>query len=172
MSANTGCTGMSLLRTNGQGNAHAYAADQERARKLAAATVSFAQPGEMQPERDYNFQGEQTSVVRIGGQAGRRAAKWFSFDLPVDASHPLMLVVTYSSDEEKKRTFEIQADGQRVAEESVEKSSPSRLYDVEYKLPANIVEGKQKVTVKFRATGGNEIAAVCGIRVVRADAER
>jgi uncharacterized protein len=150
----------------------AYAADQERARKLAAATVSFAQPGEMQPERDYNFQGEETSVVRIGGQAGRRAAKWFSFDLPVDASPPLMLVVTYSSDEEKKRTFEIQADGRRVAEQSVEKSSPSRLYDVEYKLPAKIVEGKQKVTVKFQATDGNGIAAVCGIRVVRADAER
>jgi hypothetical protein len=126
----------------------------------------------MQPERDYNFQGEETSIVRIGGQAGRRASKWFSFDLPIDASHPLLLVVTYSSDEEKKRMFEIQADGQRVAEQSVEKSSPSRLYDVEYNLPAKIVEGKLKVTVKFQATDGNGIAAVCGIRVVRADAER
>jgi DUF1680 family protein len=149
-----------------------YAADQERARKLAAATVSFAQPGEMQPERDYNFQGEQTSVVRIAGQAGRRAAKWFSFDLPIDATRPMVLVVTYSSDEEQRRTFEIQADGQRLADESVEKSSPSRLYDVEYKLPAKLVEGKKKVTLKFQATGGNEIAAVFGIRIVRADAER
>jgi hypothetical protein len=28
------------------------------------------------------------------------------------------------------------------------------------------------VTVKFQATDGNGVAAVCGIRVVRADAER
>jgi hypothetical protein len=30
---------------------------------------------------------------------GGRAADWFSFDLPVDAAGPLVLVVTYSTDE-------------------------------------------------------------------------
>jgi hypothetical protein len=34
------------------------------------------------------------------------------------------------------------------------------------------VKGKQKVTVKFQATQGNEIGAVYGIRMIRADAER
>ena len=35
-----------------------------------------------------------------------------------------------------------------------------------------LVKDKQKVTVRFQATGGNEIAAVFGIRMIRADAER
>jgi DUF1680 family protein len=149
-----------------------YASEQEKARKLAAATVSYAQPGEMQPERDYNFQAEDSTVVRIGGQAARRGTKWFSFDLPVDDAHPMTLVVTYSSDEAERRTFELRADGELLTEQSVEKSSPSRLFDVEYKLPEEVVKGKKTVTIKFQATRGNEIGAVCGVRIVRADAER
>ena len=35
-----------------------------------------------------------------------------------------------------------------------------------------LVKGKPKVTVKFQATQGNEIGAVYGIRMIRADAER
>ena len=33
------------------------AAERERQRQLEAATVAFLQPGEMQPERDFNQQG-------------------------------------------------------------------------------------------------------------------
>ena len=61
-----------------------YAAQREQARKLEAATVAFAQPGEMQPERDFNFQGEDSEPVRLLNRPGRQGAKWFSFDLPVD----------------------------------------------------------------------------------------
>ena len=39
-------------------------------------------------------------------------------------------------------------------------------------VPPEAVTGRTKVTVRFQATGGNEIAAVCGIRMIRADAER
>ena len=39
-------------------------------------------------------------------------------------------------------------------------------------MPPGIVAGKQKVTVKFQATRGNEIGAVFGLRMIRADAER
>ena len=37
---------------------------------------------------------------------------------------------------------------------------------------ANLVEGKEKVTVRFQATEGNVVAAIFGIRMIRADAER
>jgi hypothetical protein len=45
-------------------------------------------------------------------------------------------------------------------------------FDVEYPIPAELVKGKQKVTVRFQATQGNEIAAVFGVRMIRSDAER
>jgi hypothetical protein len=148
------------------------ATERERQRKLEAATVAFVQPGEMQPERDFNQQGEDTTPDRVMGRPARRSKSWFSFDLPVEPAKPMALVVTYYSDEWRKRTFEILVDGQRVGEQAVERSGPPRFFDVEYPLPADLVKDKQKVTVRFQATNGNEIAAVFGIRMIRADAER
>jgi DUF1680 family protein len=148
------------------------AAERERQRKLEAATVAFVQPGEMQPERDFNYQGEDSSPDRVMGRPGRRGKNWFSFDLPVESAHPMAMVVTYYSDEWRKRTFDILVDGRRVGEQAIEKGGPVRFFDVEYAVPAELVKDKQKVTVRFQATSGNETAAVFGIRMIRADAER
>ena len=148
------------------------AAEQQRQRKLELATVGFVQPGEMQPERDFNQQGEETSPVRLMGRPGRGGKKWFSFGLPVEPSHPMTLVVTYSSQQWRKRTFEILVDGRRIGEQELERSDPLRFFDVEYTIPANLVKGKQTVTVRFQATQGKEIAAVFGVRMIRADADR
>ena len=108
------------------------AAERERQRKLEAATVGFAQPGEMQAERDANMQGEDTEPVRVMGRPGRRGSKWFSFDLPVDSARPLALVVTCNHDEWRERTFEILVDGARVGEQTIERRGPLRFFDVEY----------------------------------------
>jgi len=148
------------------------AAEQERQKKLEAATVAFVQPGLMQAERDFNQQGEDSTPDRVMGRPARRGQKWFSFDVPVDPTRPMALIVTYYSDEWRKRTFDIQIDGQRIAEQTVERNGPPKFFDVEYALPAALVKDKQKVTVRFQATNGNEIAAVFGLRMIRADAER
>jgi DUF1680 family protein len=149
------------------------AAERERLRKREAATVAYAQPGEMQPERDFNQQGEETAPVRAAGRPGRSSKKWFSFDLPVDAAHSMTLLVTYHGEERATRTFEILVDGARVGEQKIERHRPGSatksFFDVAYPLPADLVKGKQKVTVRFQATGGNETAGVYGIRMVRAD---
>ena len=88
----------------------------------------------------------------------------------MDAAPPLALVVTYNHDEWQVRTFDILVDGQRIAEQTLERRGPLRFFDVEYALPAEAVKGKQKVTVRFQATQGNEIGAVFGLRMIRADA--
>jgi len=148
-------------------------AARERQRKLEAATVGFVQPGEMQPERDFNQQGEETQPTRAGGRAGRSARKWFSFDLPVDAAHPLKLIATYHGEERANRSLEILVDGVRVGEQKIERHRPGSptksFFDVEYPIPAELVKGKQKVTVRFQATGGNETAGIFGVRMIRAD---
>jgi hypothetical protein len=51
------------------------------------------------------------------------------------------------------------------------KGRPLHFFDVEYAAPASLVQGKQKVTVRFQATNGNEIAAVFGLRMIRVDKE-
>ncbi|HYL85982.1 MAG TPA: beta-L-arabinofuranosidase domain-containing protein [Candidatus Angelobacter sp.] len=153
----------------------AYATAQEKQRKLEAATVAFAQPGQMQTERDFNQQGEDTSPVRIEEHFGRRARKWFSFDLPVDSAHPLALVVTFSNDGYRKGSFDILVDGKKVGEQATDRRSPEqpvRFFDVEYAIPAELAQGKQKVTVRFEASEGNGIPGVFGIRIIRADSAR
>jgi DUF1680 family protein len=152
------------------------AAEQTKQRQLEAATVGFAQPGDTQKEKDFNERGEDTTPDRVMGRSARRGKKWFSFDLPVDTAHPIALVVTFHSEERSKRTFEILVDGQRVGEQTIERSPPGsaagHFFDVEYKIPAGLAQDKKKMNVRFQATGGNEIAAVFGIRTIRADAER
>ena len=152
-----------------------YAAQQQRRRKLELTTVAYAQPGEMQPERDFNYQAaDDARVVRMMGRAGRRGKSWFSFDLPVEPAHPMALVVTYYTGEWRRvpATFDILIDGQRVGSQEVMKSDPYRFFDVEYAIPAKLIEGKEKVAVRFEAAKGSQIAGVFGIRMIRADAER
>ena len=158
-----------------QKKSQAYAAEQEKQKKLEASTVAFAQPGQMQTERDFNQQGEDTSPVQLEERYGRRGTKWFSFDLPVDTAHPMSLVVTFSNDARRKGSFDILVDGKKIGEQATERRSPEqdvRFFDVEYGIPAELIQGKQKVTARFEAATGNEISGVFGIRVVRADAER
>ena len=152
-----------------------YTAEKENQRKLEAVTVAFVQPGEMQPETDYHFQGEDARVVRVMERAARRSSKWFSFDMPVEQNHPMSLIVTYNSGERRNCSFEIQVDGKQVGKQTIEPITPEqdpRFFDVEYKIPTELVNGKSKVTVYFQAADRSEIAAVCGIRMICADAER
>lgn len=148
------------------------AAEREKQLTLEAATVAFVQPGEMQAERDVNMQGEETSPERIMGRPGRRGAKWFSFDMPVDAAQPLALVVTYNRDEWRERTFQILVDGERIGEQVIPPRGPLQFFNVEYAVPKAFVKNKTKVTVKFVATKGNEIGCVFGLRIIRAKAAR
>ncbi len=153
----------------------AYAAEEERKKKLEASTVAFAQPGQMQTERDFNQQGEDTSPIQLLGHYGRRGSKWFSLDLPVDTAHPMTLLVTYSNEARRNGTFDVLVDGTKVGQQATERRSPEqdiRFFDVEYALPPQLVKGKQKVTVRFEAADGNEISGVFGIRMIRADSAR
>ena len=147
-----------------------------RQRKLEADTISFVQPGDAQKEKEFNQQGEESTLDRAAGRPGRRGRKWFSFDLPVEPSHPIALVVTYNTEQRPKRSGEILIDGQRVGEQAIEGSpngsAVGHFFDVDYKIPTELVKDKQKVTVRFQATAGNEIPTVFGVRTIRANAER
>ena len=149
---------------------------QKKQQLLEAATISFIAPGDQEKEKAFNQQGEDTNQDRMTGRTGRRSKKWFSYDVPVDPNTPVALLVTYNTDERGQRSGEIVVDGERVGEQSIDRSPPGsatgRFFDVEYKLPAGLIKDKKKVTVKFQATGGNETATMFGLRTVRAAADK
>lgn len=152
-----------------------YAAEAERIRKLEAATVAQFEPGDDDSERPYGYQGGQGIAPQLMlGRVGRRGPSWFSYEVPVQADHPMALVATYYSDDRRgmPSSFEILVDGTRIAAAQIERSEPPRFYDVEYAIPAELVRGKQRVTVRFQAQPDGQIATVFGVRMIRADQAR
>ena len=151
----------------------AMAAERDRARRLEAATVGFVQPGEMQPERDYNYQSEPAdrAVGRTNGRGSRAGTGWFSFDLSVDASAPMGVIVTYFNElglPAPLGNFDILVDGTKVGHYEPNQTA-SGFYPAQYAVPANLISGKSKVTVRFQSNAGSRIVPVCGVRMVRAN---
>jgi hypothetical protein len=158
-----------------EARAAAMKAAEEARRMLEVATVAFVQPGQMQAERDFNQQGGQTSPAQLRGRFGRRAADWFSFDLPVDPTGALDLVVAYTTDERADRAFDVMIDGRKIGEQRIARRAPQEkeeFFDVVYAIPAEAVAGKSKITIRFEGTEGRETGTVFGIRVVRTKSER
>ena len=150
-------------------------AAEAKKKKLEAATVGFAQPGQMQAERDGNQQGENSQPVRVENHFGRNATKWFSFDLPVESGRKLALVVTYSNDNAPQSSCDVLVDGKKIGEQTGGRRSPEaevKFFDVEYPLTPEMIAEKKKVTVRFEAINGRSTPSVFGIRVVRSDMER
>ena len=85
-------------------------------------------------------------------------------------AHPVALWVTYGGEGYRKSTFDILIDGQKVGNYIAQPHSPDqdvRFVDANYAIPAELIGGKSKVTVRFQATEGNEIRGVFGVRTVR-----
>jgi DUF1680 family protein len=154
----------------------AYESETEGEKRLTAATLGFAQPGQMQTERDFAEKDEDSTPVQLQGKYGRQGTGWFSYELPVDPASAAMLVVTYSNDARgRKGGFDVLVDGTKIGEQVMERRTPEqdvRFFDVKYPLPLDMVKGKQKITVRFHAKDGDTIPGVFGIRTVRSDAAR
>ena len=148
----------------------ARAADVERQKLLESATVSFVQPGMPSDEQTFNYRSDPPTgpVARGADRTGRGGAGWFSFELPVEAAVPQSLVVTYRNDLGLPvlANFEIQVDGTSIARYAPNRTATD-FWDATYALPASVLAGKSKVTLRFVATGESRIAPVYGIRVVR-----
>ena len=135
----------------------------------------MVQPGDTTSERQFNYQaGDRSFSQRILGRSGRLGATWFSYNLPVDPAHPASLVVTYYSGDRRgtPASFAILVDGERVADQELRFADPLRFFDVEYPVPARLVQGKRAVTVRFQAADGGRIATLVGLRMIRGDTPR
>jgi len=149
-----------------------YKAEQEKQQRIQAATIAFAQPGEMQSERDFNEQGEDSAPLLWRGRHGRGGKGWFSFDMPVGNARPVTLWVTYGGERWRKSTLDVLVDGKEIGDHVEPQRSPDQdkqFVDVGYTIPAELTAGKSKVTVRFQATDGNDMGGIFGVRTVRAE---
>jgi hypothetical protein len=160
-----------LTEAEFEGRVAALAADRERLQRMEAATTTFIQPGDP-AERDANYQSDQPNrgAQRTNGRGSRGGAGWFSYDVTVDPAAKMTLVVTYLNElglQPVTGSFAIQVDGTTIARFESNLAA-SGFYDAEYPVPANLTQGKSKVTVRFQADDPNgRIAPVFGVRLMR-----
>jgi len=149
----------------------AFAAEQARLTDLSARSVDVMHLGEMQPERDHNLAaGERSYISDALGVNGKEARKgsYFSFDMKVSpaAGAGNSLLLTYIGDD-KGRKFDIIVDGRKLATEEWAGGVTGKFYTKAYALPGELIENKQKITVRIEANYDKTAGRVFGARVVK-----
>lgn len=148
----------------------AYEAEQERKKHLESITFDAFQPGEMQPERNHNFQGDSLNMIRdFNGRNARGAERggWLSFEMKVEPSEAMNLVIEYWGGYTGSKTFDILVDGEKIATENISGKKDGAFIDVPYEIPQNLTQGKDKITVKFAPHPGHRAGPFFYARTVK-----
>ena len=148
-----------------------YEAELAREKALAARTVDQVQIGDDESERTHQLQGEKTGAGDFGGRHWRHAIDggWFSYVLKVQPGQPLELRCTYWGNDVGNRVFDILVDDTKVATQKLERNRPDEFFDEVYRIPAELIQGKDNVTIRFQAHPGAWAGGVFGCRVLRAE---
>jgi uncharacterized protein len=148
-----------------------YKAERIKAQELEAHTIDRLRLGEMQPERDHAFTGENLHGGEAHGRQWRSTEDggYFSFSMGVDSAAANTLICSYWGDDLRGRIFDIQIDGQTIATQNLGSFRQSKFYEISYPVPQELVRGRQTVTVRFVAhSPQNGVGPVSGvIRMVR-----
>ena len=146
-----------------------YEAEKKRAKEIEEKTIDNFRIGEMQPERDHNLKASERSYVSDAiGRMGREARRdnYFSFEMKVKNVIGNNLLLTYIGDD-KDRKFDILVDDVKIATEDWKGGKTGKFYDVEYKIPDELVKGKEKITVRVEANYGKTAGRVFGARIIK-----
>ena len=145
-----------------------YQAQMEEKIRIEEMTYDFVQPGEMQPERDHHFQGENTYNGEFRNRRYRECRNgWFSYDLNVMMGQPMALVVEYWGGYPGSRTFDILADKTVIATENISNKKDGQFLNISYDIPEEITYGKRNVTITFRSHEGHRAGPVFGVRMIK-----
>lgn len=143
--------------------------EQEAYGKLVRETFDFFQPGQMQPERDHAYKGEDTYVVEMKGRTARQAERggWFSFEIDIPESVPVDLVFEYWGGYTGSKTFDIQVDGQTIATENISGLKDGAFLTRRYAVPGELSGGKKRLLVRISPHVGHRGGPVFGVRSMK-----
>jgi len=148
-----------------------YKEERRRRQELEDKTIDRLRLGEMQPERDHSFTGEELQTGEEHGQKWRSAENGgsFSFVMKVDSAAGNAIICSYWGSDHRGRIFNIQVDGQTIATQDLNGFKESKFYEIKYPVPQELLKGKNTVTVKFSARAAhNSVGPVYGtVRMVR-----
>ena len=65
------------------------------------------------------------------------------------------------------RTFDILAEGTKIATQTVNVNFPGDFFDVEYKIPRELTRGKKTVTVRYQASPEGAAGGLYGLVMLK-----
>jgi hypothetical protein len=151
------------------GRAAAARAHATRRAAIDARTIDRVQAGVADDERLHAYEGTRADEGWLEGRRYRsgRAQSSFSYLLQVPATGSAAVRVTYWGGETRRHRFNVSAAGEVLATQSLFDNAPGEFFEVEYPLPARLLEPRQPVRVEFRPAPGSSTGAVFEVRVVR-----
>lgn len=147
----------------------AYDEQRKKQQELEARTTDILRIGEMQPERDHNFSGENAITGEDHQKKWRSTENggYLQYEMKVDANSQNTLINTYWGMDNRGRIFDIIIDNIKLSTEDLNQYKESRFYDISYIIPIELTKGKQKVTVKLLPKKDNSAGPVYGSRMVK-----
>lgn len=146
---------------------HESLAAAERARALREEnTLDRVAVGEQQPEVEHDFVGQDSDSGLRDGRRWRRGA-WFQYNLSTRGQKAADLEVTYWGGE-SGRTFEILANGELLAVETLTGSRPGQYFEKRYSIPENMLAASNgRLTIKFAGRQGSAVGGVYDVRLMK-----
>lgn len=161
---------MALSSTQYQSYLDSIATLEKEKLALQARTVDFVATGEQQPEVDHAMQNSQSRAGTFLDEFWRDANNggYFSYNLATRGETNLSLRVRYWGAEWGSRKFDIYIDDEKlITEDNTGKWNQSKFQDVEYNIPASMLQGKRNIKIKFQALPQSTAGAVYYIRLIK-----
>ena len=146
-----------------------YQANQEKLKKMERMTIDFFQLGEMQPERNHNFQNNKAWVNEFKHKKYREVDRggWLSFELDVYAGQPMQLAMEYWGGFPGSRTFDIYVNGTKLATENLSNANPGNFFYKYYDLPDKLTVNGGKIKVKLVPVDGHRAGPLFSARTMK-----
>ena len=144
--------------------------EQER-QELEARTIDKVQPGEQQPETDHKMETDHSYTGNTNDVFWRdaRDGHYFSYLMQTGGNTELSLRLKFwGVGEWKTHEFDIFIDDQLLT--SVNNTGKYRISEFKYEtfdIPAEMLQGKTQVRVKFVAKQGKQIGEIYGVRLIK-----
>lgn len=142
-------------------------AELERIAALDRRTLDYISLGEMQPERDHNFDGEETRFGEGYLHKYRFAYEngWFAFDMKCDTDESAQLMITYHGADTRRPTFRLVIGEWEMPITFTEHRAGFVEHIVD--LPKELTQGKKTLRVTFKADDKNRVSNIYNCRLMK-----
>ncbi len=159
-----------VLTASARAEREARAAAHARARAAVdERTVDRVEAGSPEAEKAKGLEEKSSDAWSLEGRRCRstRYGGTFTYSLRLPEAGPAALRVAYWGGESRHHAFEVVAEGETIATQSLFDDRPGEVLEMEYPLPERLTRGRDRVRVGFRTGPGTSTGAVFEVRVVR-----